>query len=398
MRPWMPLALLAVLACRAQPAPRPPAPTVVAAMPATASTLVKPAPVSCGDAGVILRGRVTDSDHAGPAKEAAIARACLHDRWSPEVLECIGTTPGLTGATGCLEHLGPEQRASFQKKLVAWNDEFPDEDMPDGDDDADADVDFVECSHGIGNVATYAPPITRTGEDRDLELALRSRAVLALCDDWSTEARRCFGSGGPPATCRTLLEADQARALADKLTELEKLMTKVAAAKAKPARIACSQVVAAHYGDGAWKGKLDTLKPALRRQLVTGSRARMTKACTADKWPANLRACVIAAGPIADTACFVASGQRPALWGYPASGVAVKTGIPECDAYGDALAALSACPSVPSAAAVSLLEAYHASAAALAATPPADRPAKAAECKRSDAAIRQSAAALGCTI
>ncbi|MBA3397357.1 MAG: hypothetical protein H0T89_32320 [Deltaproteobacteria bacterium] len=354
--------------------------------------------MSCGDVGVILRGRITDEDHAGPAKEAAIARACLHDGWAPEVLECIGTSHGPTDPTSCLDRLGPEQRASFHKKLAVWNDEFPDEDMPDGDDDADADVDFVECSHGIGNVGTYAPPITRIGEDRDLEVALRSRAVLALCDDWSTEARRCFGSGGPPATCRTLLEPDQARALADKLTELEKLMTKVAAAKAKPGRIHCTQVVAAHYGDKAWQGKLDALKPAQKRQLVTQSRARMTKACTADKWPANLRACVIAAGPTADTACFVASGVRPALWGYPASGIAVKTGIPECDAYGEALAALSACPAVPSAATVSLLEAYHASAAALAATPPADRPVKAAECKRSDAAIRQSASALGCTI
>ena len=77
--------------------------------------------MSCGDAGVILRGRVEDAKRAGPAKEAVIASACLLDKWSPEVLACIG---GDGAPPSCLDKLDGRQRAAYDKALESWAGEF----------------------------------------------------------------------------------------------------------------------------------------------------------------------------------------------------------------------------------------------------------------------------------
>nr|MBA3817323.1 hypothetical protein [Deltaproteobacteria bacterium] len=333
---------------------------------------------------------------AGPMKEAAIAKACLHGQWSADVLACIGSA---RTARECLTTLTPAQRELLQRQLAAWNDAYPDELLEDAgeDDDVDvADLSYVDCAQGVGDVATYAPPLTVTGDDKELATALRRAAITILCDGWATDVRRCFQDGEPLATCRGQLAPDQEQALASKLADVAGLTARAAALRKQPAKLTCPRVAATHYGDGAWRGKLDAIKGAERRKLIADSRAKLAKACTADAWSPNLRACLVAGG---GEACFAAIS--PALaraWGYPAGGLVVKTGIPECDSYGDALRALAQCPQVPRAAAQSLLDSYQQTAASFASTPIADRPARAAACKLGDVAIRQSASGLGCTI
>ena len=78
-----------------------------------------PAPITCGDAGVILRGTLDDAKASGPIKEAAIASACLHDKWPASVLACVGSTPD---AKSCLDALARPQLAGLDRLLRAWAD------------------------------------------------------------------------------------------------------------------------------------------------------------------------------------------------------------------------------------------------------------------------------------
>lgn len=198
-------------------------------------------------------------------KEAAIARACLHDKWPREVVDCVGSS---VHPKPCLEKLADEQRAAYAKKLLAWVDAYPDEkldlDAPPEPEEID-----VACADGVGDVAQYTPAITSSR--RALAIALRKQRVLELCEDWEMSVRACFQAGKPPAMCRRLLDPDQEQELADKLDEVDALLAK--AVKAPP----CS----------ALKAK---------------------KRCVDEKWSDDLRACLGAGG---GDACFEATGVTP---------------------------------------------------------------------------------------
>jgi hypothetical protein len=363
-------------ACGATPAPAPPAPAkpvVVAPAP--------PAAVTCGDAGVILRGRVGDERAAGPMKEEAIAKACLHDKWPAEVLACVGGA----NAKSCLDKLTPAQRKSYRARIARWNDEFPDEELD--DETMENLVDFVDCGNAIGDASQYVPVLTLKGEERELAIAMRRKRLLALCEDWSTEARRCFQDVKQPERCRTQLEPDQKRALVDRLAEVDALMAKIAATKPP----VCKKLVDAHYADARWKGKLEALKPAERKKVIAASRTAMVKACTDEKWSVTVRSCVAAD---AGNGCFVTHGA----WGFPPNAIPIKTGIPECDLYGDVLRALVQCNQIPKPAVQAMLDAYQQTAAGYANMSAAERTTAARSCSQADSAIRQSARSLGCTI
>jgi hypothetical protein len=107
------LSVILLVACGSAP---PPQPVITPATPPK-----PPAAVSCGDAGVMLRGSVKDPKKAGPAKEAAIASACLFDKWAREVLDCIGST---TDRQACLDKLTEPQRVALTKKLTVWADAY----------------------------------------------------------------------------------------------------------------------------------------------------------------------------------------------------------------------------------------------------------------------------------
>jgi hypothetical protein len=365
---------------------------------ATPPAAPPPASVTCGDAGAILRGRVEDSRRAGPEKEAAIASACMHGAWAAEVLRCIGTQPH---ARACLDALTEDQRTAYDRKLVAWNEKFPDEMLEDGDGerlDGDAPDDDVPCTEAVHDVEQLAPPIAATGDDRDLGVALREPALISLCDDgWSPEARACFrdakGGSGNFEPCRALLEADQQKAIADKLAALDQLAARIAAIKKKPASFECRQVAAVHYADAAWKGKLPALVGARRPQVIAESRTRMIKSCIESKWSANARACFVAGG---GDSCFAV--QQTFGWGFPAAGVVMKSGIAECDAYGAAVGKLDACDKLPPLTRDSLRESFTRQNERWLNVPVDARKTTAAACKAGEESIRQIAGSVGCKL
>lgn len=378
---WFVVVLVA--ACGAQ---RAPAPVVVTKQPSLASR--PPAPITCADVAVILRGRVADERAAGPMKEEAIAKACLHDKWSQDVIDCAGSTPS---AKRCLARLDAKQRSALAMRLGDWNEEFPDETFDDPRLDEDF-VDFVDCTKAIGDASRYAPVLTQTGEARELAVAMRRHQLLALCEGWLTEHRLCFErEQDDPDGCRMVLPPAWRQAIVDRLAEVDAVMAKVAATKPPT----CQRVVAFHYADARWKDKLAAMKAAARKKIIAESRARMRKACTDESWTASLRSCIVAQG---GDHCFHAASITPATWGFPASGIPVKTGIPECDAYGDALRALASCKQIPRQAVQTMLDQYQEAVPTFAIMSAAQRTAAARSCTHADAAIRQSARSLGCTI
>ena len=384
------LALVLLVACAPKPAPTSPQQAGFKQPPPA----TKPAPVTCSEAAVILRGSVEDVKLAGPEKERVIADACTAGKWSQDVVTCVGSQarPG-----NCVDGLTDEQRTAYGKQLAAWSDKYPDEYVVFEETgwEPPPPPRVFSCRDGLGDAAAYAPAVTATGDDKELALALRVPAIKAACDagQWQQDALKCL-QDSPPETCRAKLEAPAQKALADKLAESDKLLAKVVAQKKKPAATYdCKKVVAAHYSDAAWKGKLADRKPKDRTKLIADSRAAMTKACTDDTWSVNERACIVAGG--GDT-CFAAVNQSALRWGFPALTVEGKTGIAECDLLLAHIDQIAHCDKAPQ----SIRDAYKQAAEQMVAMwtqlPPDQRAQAPAQCKQADDAIRQSATSIGC--
>jgi hypothetical protein len=193
--------------------------------------------------------------------------------------------------------------------------------------------------------------------------------------------------------CVAQLDSAQQKAITLKLAETDKLAAKAFKLAAKAAKVGCKQVVAAHYSDAKWKPELVEVKGAQRKKAIAESRAKMTKACTDEKWPAAERACMVGDG---GEACYGVAG-RASRWGFPAAGVLLKTGIAECDEYGESLVKLAACDKLPEYSRGSLLESYTVAAAYWLRATGEDRVSAGEACKAAGDAIRQSGASLGCT-
>jgi hypothetical protein len=385
----MRIGLVVLAACGSAAAP-------VAAPPQPAKPV--PQPVSCGDAGVILRGDVNDTKRAGPAKEAAIASACLHDKWPQEILTCIGQEP--TAPVTCLETLTEAQLEGYGKDMRAWATLF--NEVAEGFEVPPALA--VECAAGIGDVAAYSPILTVTGEDRVFAVDLRRQAISALClDGWAEEVRRCFADGQAIDACRQRLRPHERQAVIDKLVETDQVVARIVAAKKLPAAsYDCAHVALAYYSDAAWKGKAE-LKPvnasaaerrklaAERAKMIADSRAKLTSVCTTDGWSATIRACVVGG---ASEACL----PMPELWGFPPGGVVPNTGIVECDAYGAMLTRLLACKTFPQQARDAIKQSFEQQRQVWLNARPDQKQAIGSSCAQAEQAMRQAAASAGCTI
>src|SRR4051812_30413850 len=201
-----------------------------------------------------MRGTVANPKTAGPAKEAAIASACLIGKWPPQMLECVGTA---AAPNECVSKLDAPQRELLTKKLQAWADAHDGESV----EEISQEMPEVPCEEGIGDVATYAPALRLVGEEQLFAVVLRKHAVLAQCKDWSNDVRMCFKRGLATDACLHDLEADQQHQVADALAQIDALMASILKLKTKPpATYDCKAVVAQHYSDAAWKGKAELPK------------------------------------------------------------------------------------------------------------------------------------------
>ena len=390
------LGLVLLVACGggAQPAPPP-----VAATPARAT---------CSDVGVLLRGGVGgDPDVSGPRKEALIAKGCVDDRWSQAVIDCVASTPSAR-AEACLDQLDVKQRTAWDARMQHFREQHGDPDLPfasEGEHDHDHDLvaasapdPHVECTHAAADPSSFPPALGDKSDEREWTENVRRGWLLEECDHgWSETLKRCLrgsaGNAGKTEACVAAhLPAGERAELTKKLTELDRLASKIAAAKQKPATIGCKQVVARHYGDARWKAKLDGYKPAERKKMIAASRAKMLADCKDQGWADTLRACIVAGG---DEPCFASYGMR-LRWGFPAAGVVTTIGVAECDAYRAAVMKIATCDKLPQQSRDALVRSFDEMQAQMASLPAADRAKSATSCAAGIDAIAQIAKSVGC--
>jgi len=324
------------------------------------------------------------------------------------VLMCVASK---AVPTECLSALTPAQVTSYEEKLAAWHEKYgyggEEDGVEGGEEGGNAGMDdppppeeedWVACEDAVKHADVWLPPVTVSGDDKTFAVGLRTRELVKLCnsDEWTTEVRSCMAAASEKTivVCTTQLDATQQKAVTTKLAETDKLAAKSIKLAAKPAAVACKKVVAVHYSDAKWKPELAEAKGAQRKKLIAESRTKMTKACTDEKWPAAERGCMVGEG---GDACYGVAG-RASRWGFPAAGVLVKTGIVECDDYGETLTKLAACDKLPEGSRGALLESYTMAAVYWLKATGDDRASAGAACKAAGDAIRQSGISLGCAI
>ncbi len=342
-----------------------------------------PAVATCAEAAVLLRGEVdSDDKQLGPSKEVAIANTCVMSKWTPEVLSCVASAPD---HAGCLAKLTEPQRAAYDTAIAPFNEDTAT--LTGGEEDdppPPPPEEYVDCEEAITDVTGFATIVSKDAGDREFELALRKKGLIAECNKgWSITTRKCLTAATDPAAigaCAATLEADEAAGLKTRINDQDALIAKIAAARKKPATIECKKVVAVHYGDAMWKDKLAEQKPADKKRAIDESRKLMTAACTSEKWTATVRACVVVGG---------GDDCMPKEWRYPAGGVMLPLGIPECDAYGAAILKLRSCPSVPKESVDAMLDGFTQMASITGNMPAESRKAIADACKQATPLIEQ---------
>ncbi|MEO8843051.1 MAG: hypothetical protein ABI591_12740, partial [Kofleriaceae bacterium] len=303
--------------------------------------------VSCQDASVILRGQVTaDDPKAGPARESAILRSCTDDKWPAAILACVGSDKK---PRDCLGKLTEQQTDNLQAKLELWTSQYGTDSGYGGDPSTEGEQ-YVDCSQLVDDVTRYAPPFD---VERDWQVTARKRLIENTCntEGWTEETKTCLVGAKDIAGATVCLQPEpSAPKLTQQLVDLDGVAGKIAAAKKKPASIACAKVVATHYADPRWKDRLKTAKD--RKQQITASRAEMLKVCTAEAWSETQRACII----VNDEPRCYESSQR---WGYPALVGAKVAGMPDdCATYQAAMDRIIACDALPQASRDAMKDAF----------------------------------------
>jgi hypothetical protein len=323
---------------------------VVAACGGGAAPISRPHPVhaiaktSCADAGVILRGPVQiRSSEAGREREAAITRACSDDRWSAAALDCIGSS---RAPLECLDkHLPPQVVTSYQMALAEWAVTF------EGASDLDVpDKPPVSCDQVVDAVEKLSDDVA---VEREWAMAARRRFVESSCiAGWSQSVRQCFVD----ATQRDAL-AGCAQEFAANVATIAARASAIAAAKQKPASIACAKVTDAYYSDASFKPALERMLPSERAKAVSGSRAAMVRACTRGAWGETLRACLASGG---DASCFADTNVTATEWGYPAAASGVVALPATCDRLAKIAVKLAACKTLDANIRTAVIDTLHA--------------------------------------
>lgn len=291
---------------------------------AAAPPVVELAPVapiertSCGDAGVILRGAVPSSENeeAARAGEVAIAVACARGHWPPELLACIGRS---RKPQSCLDRLPPSLAADYQAAVAEWRSRY----FP-GDDDLNSDASqivaaSVSCQAVADQVEHYSDDVA---VERPWVLAARKRLVERACTagGWQESTKHCLVDIAAPHGLVDCVAGEPNRyEVQREVDALGDQAVKIAAARAHPAAIACAKAAAGYYDAKAWDArpawKATLASAAARGEALAAARGMMQRACGADGWSEDLRACLATGG---GDDCF--AGVEPAggpRWPYP---------------------------------------------------------------------------------
>ena len=433
---WIIILGASLAGCGAKPvAPKNAGTKVAAAKPAVAE---KP---TCATAAHLLMeekgvGKLPakEQDRARRAGEAELEAACLADQWPDAVIQCTTARPQ---PSTCLASLDDAQQESYGAHLEQWQaavlrgtggagyggaqyggveggvvggveggvvggtagggSDAPPPPPPEDD--------FVPCEGSLGDLASYAPAIGPKQADRQLALNVRERAVHTSCEMmWTNDDKKCFAAAtdaASVATCRGKL-ADSARnSLENMIADATARYQHVEALEHTPRAIDCKAVSGAHYGQDAWRGKLTGLAPAERNRVMAESRTKLASTCTAEKWPASMRACLVSAqGNDRDVEDCYPEEQRMQgeRWGYPAAGVLFKSGIPECDQLADLVQKIGQCDKLPKDLRDELLGSFSSQLAMWLEMPASERAEVAKQCTDTIQIYTDGAKERGCTI
>jgi hypothetical protein len=210
---------------------------------------------------------------------------------------------------------------------------------------------YVNCE--LSAFEAWAPEIKDKAHDHDFALSMRKRDLSQACEmRWGNPDKKCFNAAKDAASiaaCRGKLDDGSKNALDNLFAEEDARMKSVASLEKQPKAIECKAVSLAHYSDDGWRNKLMSLSGAERKRVIGESRDKLTKACTDGKWEAVQRACLVSAEPRDQDfqECFPDDPNNQYKWGFPAGGVAFKTGILECDKLGEVVDKLASCDALP---------------------------------------------------
>lgn len=299
----------------------------------TTSAPASPAPPTCAEIGVILRGDINvDDGKAGPAREQAIQSACEQDRWAADVIRCAGSKPH---PSECLTRLTDEQRKGFDARMTTWSQTY----------DATAIVtepdDGLSCAEALHNADAMRPVLDDASPERTWQSEQRTDYLVNECErhGWNDVARACLAIATTADAIDGCLTSELDPA---KLDVMQKRLDEVARdAKAiatlRKAKAGCTHVVNAHYADKKWQGRG---KPAERKQ----SRNALLLACKNEKWDEFRRACMI----VGRSDC-----AEDLRWGYPSISVA-------CSDYALAIERVGRCTMLPAQTRDALKQAFDA--------------------------------------
>jgi len=278
--------------------------------------------------------------------------------------------------------LNDAQRSAYERRMHEWADRYGVSTSPDAPPAPPA----VPCDDALHAPDLIDPPLDDAHPERAWAAAQRLRILSASCelDPWTEEAKTCLRDATSAAQTQACsLDARVHKQLAD----IRDLATAIATLRTKPKQLDCKHVVAHHYGDARWAGKLTDQTPAQRKKAIADSRAAMLQVCSSAAWDEAMRACVIADG--GDT-CF----GNALHWGYPAGVAASGTTLPACDAYAAAVMKLMLCTKMPAAARDAIRRGYESSAASWIHQ---SVDAQTTTCSTGVEAVEQSARDSGCT-
>jgi hypothetical protein len=289
------LALLLVACGATAPAPPPAAIKNQPAIPAAAAPPDAPAPevATCEQVGAILEGQLTAD---------VIATSCTQFEWAQSVRTCVTSN---SEPWSCLDDLSGHQRNALWGEVESA---------------AEA-ARPASCDLAMWHVELFPPPVGDDVPERAWLDGARIEVALHECKQgWPQELKTCLAEAyekEKTLNCLAFRMDDKARdALTTKLRALEKVAAKIETARKTLAKIDCDDVVAAHYGDAKWKGKLAGVTADERTQQIEKSRTLLLDACERT-YDEPTRACVVVTGAMVPP-CF--DDQHASLWGYPAWG------------------------------------------------------------------------------
>lgn len=263
---------------------------------------------SCADAGPLL-GAFDEDFETSESLEAVITNTCTEARWPRSVLACITKVPR---PDTCLGGLTDPQLLAYEDAVAKWRY------------DGELGSSYVACDDAVHDVEAWPPALTGTDDAKELAQPLRQHVLMQLChaDAWTTVPLRCLRGANPDVIgdCLAQLDGPQRAHVTEAIAKADSIATKVVKQRTKPASLDCKKVVAAHYAESKWKTAAETITGAARKKLFEQSRAKMLASCTAEAWPADVRACLVIGGR--STCDGLAWTDRVSTrWGFPASGV-----------------------------------------------------------------------------